>query len=96
MSKKISIAKAVDTDKLAEQINIYEAETNERPYIFANDETIKALEEVVFDSSARAYTSLPLSCPVISVKKTDCLAGRYEGYKLFCNNELSFGEVELR
>lgn len=86
MSKKISIAKAVDVDRLRENISLYRHETGVvSPYIFANDETIYEI--------GKNCNCLKKCCLSYSINK---YVGYFEGYKLFLDNTLSFGEVEIR
>ena len=48
MSKKFSIVKEIDLDKLRKQIELYRYETGEiNPYIFMNLDTIKQIGEEV-------------------------------------------------
>ena len=83
MSKKFSIVKEIDLDKLRKQIELYRYETGEiNPYIFMNLDTIKQIGEEV-------------GVPV----KTFCLnsyVGLFEGNKVFLHNGLNYGEVEIR
>ena len=90
MSRKFSIIKTVDLNKLNMQIDDYKCETyEENPYIFANGETIKAM----------CVTSLSLdnSQPMgFASLKSSFKRGKYEGYKIFQDDDLPFGEVEIR
>lgn len=86
MSKKFSIAKAVELNKLRNEILDYEAKTGERnPYIFANKEIISAMAE---------------SCNVdwfrMDISKIPGRVAMFEYSKVFCDEDLAFGEVELR
>lgn len=87
MSKKISIAKAVDVDRLRENISLYRHETGVMiPYIFANNETIYEI--------GKRCNCLEKYCLSYFINK---YVGYFEGgYKLFLDNTLSFGEVEIR
>lgn len=91
MSKKFSITKTIDIDKLKENISLYRYETGEMsPYIFMNNETIKAMNDEYFkliDPIAECY---------LRSKCANGLLAKYEGYKIFLDNELKFGEVEIR
>ena len=89
MGRKFSIIRAVDLNELNMQIEDYKCETHElEPYIFANEETIKAIVESININW--------WDIEIISKTKGRGIVGRYEGYKLFPDNELKFGEVEIR
>ena len=88
MAEKFSIIKQLDTEKLNEKIAYFVYENGHEPYIFANNTTLETLmkpcKEMVFTS--------------FEGKKTLCkgLVGKYQGYKMFEDNTLDFGEIELR
>lgn len=85
MGRKFSIIRAVDLNELNMQIEDYKCETHElEPYIFANEETIKAIVESIHINWW------------ISKTKGKGIVGKYEGYKIFPDNDLEFGEVEIR
>lgn len=82
MSRKFSIVKKIDLDKLRRQIENYRIETGEiNPYIFMNLDTIKQIGEEA-------------GVPV----KIFCLndIGLFEGNNIFLHNGLKYGEVEIR
>ena len=89
MTEKFSIIKQLDTEKLNEKIAYFVYENGHDPYIFANNTTLEALmkpykQEMVFTS--------------FDGKKTlyKGLICKYQGYKMFEDNTLEFGEIELR
>lgn len=90
MGKKFSIIKEIDLNKLGKKIDDYRHETGEcNPYIFANGETIFAIKDECFKNidPFNGYF----------VKDNPCgKVGRYEGYRMFQNDDLGFGEIELR
>ena len=91
MSKKFSIVKEIDLNKLSRKIDEYRHETGENnPYIFANDETIRAMVNDCSD----CFVAADVFATLISSGKGR--VGTYEGYKLFPNEDLKYGEVELR
>ena len=91
MSRKFSIAKTIDVNRLTRQIEIYEAQTgNENPYIFMNYDTI----ETIKNETLGGILNYPDT--ILSLKKSNGLIGYYQGYKVFKDDTLSFGEVELR
>lgn len=83
MSKKFSMIKSLDESKLQEELCIYVNEHQEKPYIFLNRETIV---ELVLKSTDLPYYLLNRN-GVIST---------YQGFKVYENNELKYGEVEIR
>lgn len=96
MSKIFSIAKAIDMDKLDNQIERYEAETGNRNiYVFMNYDTIKTIENQTLGSILN-YPDFNSPNTILSLKKSNGLMGYYQGYKVFRDDTLSFGEVEIR
>lgn len=86
MPEKFSIqTKKIDIQKLNVQIQDFERYNNFRPYIFANHETIKELDSIVGSGSE-----------LCTFKESDCLCGLFEGHKVYQDDGLQFGEVELR
>ena len=91
MGKKFSIAKAVDLNKLSENIQRYTIETGEfNPYIFMNEETIREMRKDYLER-------VDVLCEqILKSKYPNGLIGKYEGYKIYQDNNLKFGEVEIR
>ena len=91
MSKKFSIARAVNLSKLHENIQCYICETGENnPYIFANEETIHEMSKDYLER-------VDVLCEqILRSKYPNGIIGKYEGYKIFQDNDLKFGEVEIR
>lgn len=86
-----SIVDKIDVNKLNTKVEEFIYRKGHRPYIFANKEMLEALvkpieQELKFVSAATGAVS--------SFKA--CLVGRYQGYKMFEDNTLKFGEIELR
>lgn len=92
MSKKFSIAKTIDKEKLNKQIYLYMFENCEmNPYLFMNKETLDELKDECFkDSEVSHDAATDASLKEIGV------VGLYHCYKIYENNELGFGEVEIR
>ena len=85
MNKKFSIVKAIDINKLRHEIDDYINYTGEEhPYIFMSTPTLKAIEKEYIPSY------------VFSGKPLCGHAGEIKGYKIFTNDDLTFGEVEIR
>ena len=86
-----SIVDKINVDKLNIKITEFICEKGHKPYIFANKKTLEALtnsveQELKFVSAATGVTT---------VFKT-CLIGKYQGNKMFEDDTLKFGEIELR
>lgn len=83
---KVDISKKVVTlnnEKLLEEINKFERLTNQTAYLFMNENTMKALLMAIlpyFDSSAF----------------DESILYKYSGRKVYKNDDLEFGEVEVR
>lgn len=73
----------VNNDKLQEEINRYETLTNQNAYLFMSKNTMDAL----------ALAILPFSTPDMY---KECIMCNFKGRKVFQNDELEFGEVEIR
>ena len=87
MSKKFSIVQSVDLNKLRNEINEYKSQTNcSEPYLFMSEETIAAV-----------LKEHPDTCPYASkVFVNRGVIGMYTGYKVFVDDDLTFGMVEIR
>ena len=80
---KFSIAKnKIDIQKLDSEIEKYCILTSSEPYIFMNKETI---DEIILEFVGR-------DVPIFS----SGVCSYFHGYKLFYDNTLKFGEIELR
>lgn len=89
MSKKFSIIKHLDENRLTKEIVRYINENEEKPYIFMSKETIDDLE---YNAPLGSYENFEL-CE----NKIKCGAiATYRGYYIYENNDLKYGEVELR
>ena len=86
-----SIVDKINVNKLNTKIAEFVYREGHEPYIFANKETLDALvkpieRELKFVSAATGITT--------SFK--GCLVGKYQGNKMFEDDTLKFGEIELR
>ena len=88
MSERFSIVKTINIDKIFEEIDNYIMITGEtNPYIFMNEDTSKAIDDEVgivkwIDPSSKSnYKGIEAT---------------FTGYKIFINNDLKFGIVEIR
>ena len=69
---------------LYDEVNNYIAITNEyNPYIFMNIDTLAAIGS-------------KLTTTVVKYGINECTIAEYEGNKIFINNDLKFGEIEIR
>lgn len=94
MSKKFSILRSVDINKLDKQIDSYRCETGEQnPYLFMSNSTGDAIMEELLGNIPICPTGieemLKLMAPGVKV-------GTYKGVSIYENNDLEFGEVEIR
>lgn len=95
MSRKFSIIKTIDLNKIDEQIKEYKMLHlyGDAPYLFMNEDTAKRIEievgadNIVIDNDTLAN----------KIKNTKGgVYATYTGYKVFINNDLKFGIVEIR
>lgn len=89
--ENFSLVEKINVDKLNMKIAEFVYSEGYEPYIFANKETLDTLvqpieQELKFVSAATGIVS--------SFK--GCLVGKYQGNKMFEDNTLKFGEIELR
>ena len=86
-----SIVDRINVDKLNTKITEFIYRKGHKPYIFANKEILEALmkpaeQELKFVSAATGATT-PFKA---------CLVSKYQNYKVFEDDTLKFGEIELR
>lgn len=82
---KVLIAKIEDINKIDNEIDRYMFETGETdPYLFMSKKTFAAITHVSYDFCIGQKTI------------ADGIIGKYHGYKIYPNNELGLGEVEIR
>lgn len=88
MNKKFSIVKTVDLNKLEDEIDKYIMQTGEtRLHIFMHIDTMNAIN--------KALPTILIE-PVHMVHGTKGAISYWEGQPVFIDNELEFGEVEIR
>ena len=86
-NRKFSIIQKIDMNELDRMIDNYQCHTGEtNPYLFMNKSTIEAIPTV--DDT---LYNLRQICA-----KVNGIAGYYCGYKVFRDDTLDFGEVEIR
>ncbi len=86
-----SIVDKINVNKLNTKIAEFVYREGHEPYIFANKETLEALvkpieQELKFVSTATNVTTSFQSCFI----------GKYQDNKVFQDDTLKFGEIELR
>lgn len=86
-----SIVEKINVDKLNTKVAEFVYKEGHEPYIFANKETLDALakpieQELKFESTATGI--------ITSFKGR--LVCKYQGNKIFEDDTLKFGEIELR
>ena len=94
MSRKFSIIKTMDLGEIDKQIKEYKMlhTFHDDPYLFMNEDTIRAIERelgidnIVIDNDTLAD----------AIKNKKATHATYTGCKVFINNDLKFGIVEIR
>lgn len=96
MSRKFSIITTINFDKLDNEISEYvQCNGHFDPYIFMSENTANAIEsecEIQLGFSAKEINSNVK--PKGDIKNG--VKGSYCGYKVFINNDLKYGIVEIR
>lgn len=86
MSKKFSIVRTkIDINKLLNNIEEYSIVHMVNPYLFMSKDTIDELISIVGYSPDGLFGS-----------QSNYMCGYFQGHKVFCDNTLKFGEVEIR
>ena len=94
MSKKFSIIKEIDLSKLNKEIDTFINETREtNPYLFMNNDTFDA----IYKSSSSIFKAPNIieDC-VNQIRNSNKVIGVYQGFVIYRNDILSYGEVEIR
>lgn len=86
-----SIVDKINVDKLNTKIAEFVYREGHEPYIFANKETLDALVKPIEQESK----FVSKATGIVSSFKS-CFIGKYQGNKMFEDNTLKFGEIELR
>ncbi len=88
---KFSIVKELDIMKLNEKLSEFFNIKGYFPKIFASNETLEALSKPYVQKMKRIEF---VDGGVLA--KAEGLIGEYQGYKMFEDNTLKYGEIELR
>lgn len=87
MSKKFSIVQSINLNKIHNEIDDYILQTNcFNPYIFMSDKT----KDAILQEFEEKYNT------VRPISEDRGKVGKYTGYKVFIDNDLEFGMVEIR
>lgn len=92
--KKFSILKSLDTTKLDKKIIDYECETGEVPYLFMANATGDAIMDEMCNNPDMCMTDIKKVRTLLACKGV--MLGAYKGIKIYQNEDLPFGEVEIR
>ena len=87
-----SIVDKINVDKLNTKIAEFVYREGHEPYIFANKETLDALVKPIEQAEMFANS---WGIGLVSSYK-GCFTGMYRGNKMFRDDTLEFGEIELR
>lgn len=85
---KISIVKKLDVETLRKEIKCFEYKNNEKPYMFASRDTLKSLVDQLTPFWATGASD------IASLSGEDLI--EFEGTRVYKNDNLAYGEVELR
>lgn len=81
----------IDTDKLSAEIDRYEIITNQNAYLFIHTATIDCMKNAI--SNEELY-------PCMELKNSNCcssgIIAKFQGRKVYIDDDLKFGEVEIR
>ena len=89
--EKFSLVEKINVDKLNTKVAEFLYKEGYEPYIFANKETLDALVEPI----GQELKFVSAATGIVSSFK-GCLVGKYRGNKIFEDDTLKFGEIELR
>lgn len=87
MNKKFNIVEKINLEKLDYELKDYIVHRKESPYIFMNKNTLKAIGDTI---------SVRVGQFIHDEKYKDAELCMYLGYRVYINNDLDFGEVEIR
>ena len=93
MTEKFLIIKQLDTEKLDTRIDKFMTVNNYDPYVFTSKETISVLISHETDDLGDKLSKLIFDYMFLKEQGYSCM---YQGYKMFEDNTLEFGEIELR
>lgn len=92
MSRKFSIMSAINFNKLDDEIKEYVRCNHDfDPYLFMSEDTANAIENEVQNEFG-----FDVEDDNSNIKLKDGAKATYTGYKVFINNDLKFGIIEIR
>lgn len=86
-----SIVDKINVDKLNTKIAEFIYRKEHEPYIFANKETIEVLVKPI-----EQELKLVSAATGVTTSFKSCFIGKYQDNKMFEDDTLKFGEIELR
>lgn len=86
-----SIVDKINVNKLNMKVEEFIYRKGHRPYIFANKETLDALVKPIEQN-----LKFVSSTTNITTSFKSCFIGKYQDNKMFQDDTLKFGEIELR
>lgn len=86
-----SIVDKINVNKLNTKVEEFVYREGHEPYIFANKETLDALVKPI----EQELKFVPTATGVTTSFKS-CFIGKYQDNKMFQDDTLKFGEIELR
>lgn len=89
--EKFSIVDKINVNKLNTKVEEFVYREGHEPYIFANKETLDALVKPI----EQELKFVPTATGVTTSFKS-CFIGKYQDNKMFQDDTLKFGEIELR
>lgn len=92
INRKFSIMTTINFDKLDKEIEEYMRQTLiDEPYLFMSEDTANAIA-----NGFEVEYGIPVTNAHSNVKLKDGVKATYTGYKVFINNDLKLGIVEIR
>jgi hypothetical protein len=93
MNKKFSIVTAININKIFEELDNYINQEGyyDLPYLFMSEDTAKTIEKE-FGVYSCSYDTQFLS----NKNKKNGAYAEFIGYKVYINNDLAYGVIEIR
>lgn len=91
--RKFSVVDAINIDKIFEELDNYinQQGWHDLPYLFMSEDTARAIEGE-FGIYSRSYDTQLLS----NKNKKNGAYAEFTGYKVYINNDLAYGVIEIR
>ena len=90
----IDINQKLNLQELDRAIDRYQGMYQQDPYIFVNEETSKAMQDTLLNWDY--HIDMNKKCVNGKVKDRSYMVWKYHDNKVYYNDDLKFGEVELR